>query len=194
MKELNSAIALSDWNRKGFPSMALMTTTVSLGYDWLNTTLDGEMKKKFNEAILNKGVKPGLIEYEKIKPGQKIPEGDWIYTANVNTIINNCGMMIGALAIARDFPQASANTIYYASSSLSNALRSFPLSIIQEIKERDEVSLFFTVNSMKFALNRDFGLSTSLGYKLIKQSFEESGKLKLNQQEKFIYKYITELQ
>jgi hypothetical protein len=71
-------------------------------------------------------------------------------------------------------------------------LRSFPLSIIQNIREQDEVHLFFTVNSLKFSLNRDFGISTSLGYKLIKQSFEESGKSRLNQQEKFVYKYITE--
>jgi hypothetical protein len=189
-KEMEQATSLQSWQPQNFTTLSLMTLSVALGYDWLNTSLDGETKKKYNEAIYSKGLKYGLVEYEKVKPGQKIQEGDWINSATSSSVINNCGMLLGALSIARDFPQASANTIFYASNSLSGALRNFPLSIVQEIKKSDEINLFLTVSALKFALNRDFGISNSLGYKLINQSFKESSSDDLSEQQLFVYKYL----
>ena len=95
-KEILTAAAFPDWNPSNFLDTAEMTHALAIGYDWLYGYLDDESRTAVSEAIVEKGIKPALKDYEdRIR---------WtVYQFNWSQVCNG-GISIGALAIADEEP------------------------------------------------------------------------------------------
>lgn len=57
IRELDAACALKDWNPKHFLDVGEMCTAVALGYDWLYPALTAEQRKRYEDALIEKGLK-----------------------------------------------------------------------------------------------------------------------------------------
>ncbi len=55
--ELDAACALKDWNPSHFLDTAEMSTAVAIGYDWLYPALDAKQRKRYEDALLEKGLR-----------------------------------------------------------------------------------------------------------------------------------------
>jgi hypothetical protein len=56
IRELDAAAALKDWNPSHFLDTAEMATAVSIGYDWLWTSLTEIQRKRYEDALMEKGL------------------------------------------------------------------------------------------------------------------------------------------
>ena len=116
-KELFAVAAFKDWNPSHFLDVAEMTTAVALGYDWLYDDLTPQERTTLRHAIIELGLKPGLVVYQK---------NNWwaAATHNWNQVCNG-GMTVGALAIADEEPPLAARIIEYGRKSIPKAMASF---------------------------------------------------------------------
>jgi hypothetical protein len=95
-KEIFAAAAFPNWNPSHFLDTAEMTHALAIGYDWLYDYLDEESRATVRDAIIDKGMKPALREYE-----ERIR---WtVYEFNWSQVCNG-GISIGALAVADEEP------------------------------------------------------------------------------------------
>lgn len=56
--ELDAACALKDWNPSHFLDTAEMAAAVAIGYDWLYPSLTPEQRRRYEDALIGKGLKP----------------------------------------------------------------------------------------------------------------------------------------
>lgn len=56
IRELDAACALKDWNPKHFLDVGEMSTAVAIGYDWLYPSLTAEQRKRYEDALIGKGL------------------------------------------------------------------------------------------------------------------------------------------
>jgi hypothetical protein len=118
--ELLAAANFTDWNPSHFLDVAEMTAAFALGYDWLHPALSESERKTVREAIVGKGLKPGLVVYA----GRSRFHQWHVARHNWNQVCNG-GMILGALAIADEEPALAAEILTYAKNSLPNAMASF---------------------------------------------------------------------
>lgn len=94
-EELRAICTFPSWHPPHFLDVAEMTNAAATGYDWLYDVLPEEEQRTIRTAILEFGIRPGLMQYR----------------ANVNwsqPFANNWGqvcaggLILGALAIAKD--------------------------------------------------------------------------------------------
>ncbi len=57
IRELDAACALKDWNPSHFLDTAEMSTAVAIGYDWLHPALSPDQRKRYEDALLDKGLR-----------------------------------------------------------------------------------------------------------------------------------------
>ncbi|MGC4046590.1 MAG: heparinase II/III family protein [Armatimonas sp.] len=119
-KELFAAAAFPDWNPSHFLDVAEMTAAFAIGYDWLQAALSESERKLIREAIVEKGLKQGLLAYAGKGKGTKWPTAKH----NWNQVCNG-GMILGALVIADEEPALAAEILTNARKSLPNAMASF---------------------------------------------------------------------
>ena len=102
--EMLAAAAFSDWNPSHFLDVAEMTTALAIGYDWLHADLTTEHRAVVRQAIVDKGLKPGLAAYAA---------GAWWAVEGRNnwTQVCNGGLLAGALAIADEEPAMAARVL-----------------------------------------------------------------------------------
>jgi len=158
--EMLAAAAFSDWNPSHFLDTAEMTHALALGYDWLYSYLAPTDRKTIREAIVEKGLKPGLASYNK--------ESSWAHVSyNWNQVCNG-GMTLGALAIADEEPEISRQVIDYARSSIVMAMRSYaPDGGWEEGPGYWDYATVYTtyfLAGVESALGTDFGLSQMPGF------------------------------
>lgn len=109
--------AFQDWNPSHFLDTAEMSHAVGVGYDWLYGYLDEPTRSTIRQALIAKGLKPGLEVYTK--------NGWWVTSEyNWNQVCNG-GMIIGALAIAETDPSYAEQIVPAAIKSLPVALKSY---------------------------------------------------------------------
>ena len=97
VKELRAVCAFPDWHPAHFLDTAEMTHAVAIGYDWLYPALTPADRTRIRQAIVDKGLSPGLEVYRK-------GEGWSKSVHNWNQVCNG-GLTIGALAIADEEPE-----------------------------------------------------------------------------------------
>jgi len=116
-ENLLQVCAFQDWNPSHFLDTAEMSHAVGVGYDWLYGYLDGETRSTIRQALIEKGLKPGLEVYAK--------NGWWVTSEyNWNQVCNG-GMIVGSLAIAETDPSYAERIIPMAVKSLPIALKSY---------------------------------------------------------------------
>lgn len=115
--EMLAAAAFADWNPSHFLDVGEMTAALALGYDWLQPALSPEARASIREAILKKGLQPGLAV---IKSGKGFPkvENNW------NQVCLG-GLALGALVIAEDEPATAAAILEGARANIQHGLKPY---------------------------------------------------------------------
>lgn len=161
-QEIQAAAQFPDWNPRHFLDTGEMTHAFAIAYDWLYDVWNAEQRRIIREAILQKGLEPGLKSYR----------GEWNFGWWVKSPYNwnqvcNGGLTLGALAIADE-----AETV--ATEIVEGALRSLPLALASYAPDGAWVegpgywnyATAYTVvmlAGLQTALGSDFGLSRSPG-------------------------------
>lgn len=115
--EMLTVAAFPDWDPPHFLDVAEMTTAMSFGYDWLYGDLSEPDRKVIRQAIVDKGLKAGLIEYQAQR---------WWSLASHNwALVCNGGLAIGALAVEEDEPELSRDILKRAMESARRPMKSF---------------------------------------------------------------------
>lgn len=116
-ENLLQVCAFQDWNPSHFLDTAEMSHAVGIGYDWLYSYLDEATRAIIRQALIEKGLKPGLEIYAK--------NGWWAKSEyNWNQVCNG-GMIVGSLAIAETDPSYAERIVPAAVKSLPLALASY---------------------------------------------------------------------
>jgi len=97
IKELDAACALKDWNPSHFLDTAEMSTAVSIGYDWLYPTLSPEQRKRYEDALLDKGLRVVLKVHGK--------SSWWVGPGNNWSQVCGSGMLLAALTVRERDPE-----------------------------------------------------------------------------------------
>ena len=114
-KELLTVAAFGDWNPPHFLDTAEMTAAVALGYDWLFDALPVATRTTLRQAILEKGIKPGLLPHNN----------SWkTATMNWNQVCFG-GLTLGALAIADENPDIARQLLTLARQDNPNGLKPY---------------------------------------------------------------------
>ena len=121
-KDLLTVAAFSDWNPPHFLDTAEMTAAVALGYDWLFDALSPATQTTLRQAILEKGLTPGLTGHNS-----------WYRaTMNWNQVCFG-GLTLGALAIADENPGPAGELLTLARKDNPNGLKPYaPIGIYPE--------------------------------------------------------------
>ena len=98
-QEVLAAAAFKDWNPKHFLDVGEMTAALALAYDWYHDRWDAETLATLREAIVKKGLKPGLRG------------GWWVEATNNWNPVCHGGLALGALAIAEDAGDIARQTL-----------------------------------------------------------------------------------
>jgi hypothetical protein len=116
-KEMLTAAAFPDWNPSHFLDTAEMTAALAIGYDWLFASLSPADRATVRQAIVDRGLKPGLAVYRKEKGWHRVSH-------NWNQVCNG-GMTVGALAIADEEPALAREILKQARKSIVLAMHSY---------------------------------------------------------------------
>ena len=100
IRELDAACALKDWNPSHFLDTAEMSTAVAIGYDWLFPALSPEQRKRYEDTLLDKGLRV---------VGKVHPKTSW-WTGATNNRSQVCGagMALAAEAVKERDPELCA--------------------------------------------------------------------------------------
>jgi hypothetical protein len=157
--ELDAAAHFRDWDSGHFLSTAEMTAGFAIGYDWLYNSWTESQRQIIRQAIVDLGLIPGLAVY---RSGKRWP------TWNNNwNIVGNCGLALGALAVADESPDIAGEV-------LARGLASAPLCISQFAPDGawgegpmywENATLFTAMylDSLKTACGTEFGLGDMAG-------------------------------
>lgn len=162
---LLTVCAFPDWNPSHFLDTAEMSHAVGIGYDWSFDWLSEPSRATIRNALVEKGLKPGIAVYE---PGAA---GGWWTRSEFNwNQVCNGGMIIGALAIAETDPRHAQFIIPRAIASLPKALRSYdPDGAWMEGPGYWGYATHYTafgLCALQTALGTDFGLSDMSGLRV----------------------------
>ena len=113
-KDMLDAAAFVDWVPSVYLCTAEMTTALALGYDWLFDALPATTRAMLRQAILEKGIKPGL---PSSNTWQKA-------TMNWNQVCFG-GLTLGALAIADENPEVAREVLTLARKNISYGLKPY---------------------------------------------------------------------
>jgi hypothetical protein len=116
-QEMLAVAKFSDWHPPHFLDVAEMTNAVAIGYDWIYGTLSSEDRSTIEQAIIKKGLEPGLKIYHS-KRGWHTNTNNW------NQVCNG-GLTAGALAIADRDPDIARQIIQNARQSIAVAMKQF---------------------------------------------------------------------
>ncbi len=155
-KEMLAVAGFSDWNPSHFLDVAEMTAALAIGYDWTYEALDHQARETIKQAIVEKGLRTSLGEH-------------WWITAthNWNQVCHG-GLVLGALVVAEDEPDLSAQII-------ERALKYIPLAMAEYAPDGayPEGPSYWgygttynvvLISALQSVLRTDFGLTESEGF------------------------------
>jgi hypothetical protein len=156
-KDLLTVAAFGDWNPIHFLDTGEMTTAVALGYDWLFDALTPATRATLRQAILDKGLAPGLSGHNS-----------WFHaTMNWNQVCIG-GLTLGALAIADEKPEVAREFLTLAQKNNPNGLKPYaPIGIYPEGPGYWSYGTTYQVlmiSALQTALGTDWNLSKHSGF------------------------------
>lgn len=155
--ELEAAAGFENWNPSHFLDVAEMTTALAIGYDWLYEDLSPDTRQRVREAIIEKGLKPGLA----VKKGWYRHDNNW------NQVCIG-GLCLGALAIADEEPELAAEFLQRARKNYRHGLEVYgPDGIYPEGPSYWSYGTMYSVMmiaSLQSALNDDWGMTDQAGF------------------------------
>lgn len=159
-KEMEAVAAFPDWNPVHFLDTAEMTHALALGYDWLYDRWSDQQRRVIREAIVSKGLRPGL---------KACDDGVWWVRSWSNwTPVCHGGLASGALAVADVEPDLAARVVHEAVCGVLPAMQAFAPdgggregATYWEYAARYNIVL---LASLETALGTDFGLSAIEGF------------------------------
>jgi hypothetical protein len=95
--ELDAACALKDWNPSHFLDTAEMALAVAIGYDWLFETLDPQQRTRYEDALIDKALRPAHAVYQKNRWWSR-PGNNWSQVCGT-------GIALAAAAVAERDPE-----------------------------------------------------------------------------------------
>ncbi|MCH2664382.1 heparinase II/III family protein [bacterium] len=114
-----------DWNPSHFLDTAEMSHAVGLGYDWFYHALDEDQRETIRNGLIRNGLQVGVDAYGgdgENEPKRNRPFGWWKDCDHNWNQVCNCGLVVGALAIAESDPEYARRIIPEAVESLPRAL------------------------------------------------------------------------
>lgn len=108
-----------DWDPKHYLDTAEMTTAVAIAYDWLYKALPASTRKLVKNSIYRNAIVRVLKEYEEGGPNS------WAKRETNWNVVCNTGMVLGALAVAEDYPQETECILENAAKYMPNCLKHF---------------------------------------------------------------------
>ncbi len=160
IREMETAAAFVDWNPSHFLDTAEMTAALAIGYDWLFDEMTAEERKTIREAMIAKGLQPGLKVYRS--------GGWWTKSDNNWNQVCNGGMVLGALAIAETERELATEVMRFAIKSIPLALTVYrPSGAYPEGPGYWHYGTEYTcvtLAALRTALGHDFGLGDAPGF------------------------------
>jgi hypothetical protein len=117
VKELRAAALFPNWNPQHFLDVAEMTHAFAIGYDWLYAGLAQADRDWIRSAIVEKGLDPALLDYKDLAA--------WVMANHNWNLVCNCGVAMGALALADEEPDRSRAVLRNAFDSIPRALATY---------------------------------------------------------------------
>ena len=115
VKEMLAVSDFADWNPDHFLDVAEMTAALAIGYDWLYSDLDEQVRTRIKESIKHKGLLPSKNgSYNK-----------WLGNSNNWNQVCNGGLSLGALAIFESEPDLAREILQRALKSLELPCREY---------------------------------------------------------------------
>lgn len=108
-----------DWDPPHYLDTAEMTTAVAIAYDWLYDALPASTRQLVKKTIYKNALSRVLKEYKTGGPGS------WAKRETNWNVVCNTGMVMGALAVAEDYPQALDSILCNAARYMPNCLKHF---------------------------------------------------------------------
>jgi hypothetical protein len=160
--ELFAAADFPHWNPEHFLDTAELCTAFAIGYDWLHDSISTSDRNRIREALLRKGLLPGLELQQK--------PAWWVSVRhNWNTICNG-GLAIGALALTDEEPDLAAKILDTSLGKMPLALDAFgPDGAWDAGPHYWEYTAWYgalTFDALATALGTDAGLSDRGGFHL----------------------------
>jgi Heparinase II/III-like protein len=115
IRELDAACSLKDWNPSHFLDTAEMSTAVAIGYDWLFPALNPEQRKRYEDTLLDKGLRV---------VGKVHPKTAW-WTGATNNWSQVCGtgMALAAEAVKERDPELCAALVKHGDELIAKCER-----------------------------------------------------------------------
>lgn len=117
IREIEAAIAFSDWNPSHFLDVGEMALAVAIGADWLWEDLDEDLRKRVLGALKGKAILPSLDEEH--------PDNWWIYYDNNWNPVCHAGLVASALMLAESEPDLARRVITRAIKALPASLKAY---------------------------------------------------------------------
>jgi len=156
-KDMLDAAAFVDWVPSVYLCTAEMTAALALGYDWMFDALPAATRATLRQAILEKGIKPGL-------PSTNIWQKA---TMNWNQVCFG-GLTLGALAIADENPEVAREVLTLARKNIFYGLKPYmPDGIYPEGPGYWSYGTTYTVlmiSALETALGTNWDLPASPGF------------------------------
>ncbi len=160
VKELRAAALFPNWNPQHFLDVAEMTHAFAIGYDWLYPDLSDVDRDWIRGALIDKGLDPALAAYKQ--------PASWVTDDNTWNLVCNCGVGIGALALAEEEPDRARRILDSAFESLRRGMGTYgPDGGWPEGPGSWNFGTRYVVHllaSLESALDNDRGLSRTRGF------------------------------
>jgi len=158
--EMLAAARFPDWYPKHFLDTGEMSATLGIGYDWLFDYLSPEERRLIREAIVTKGLEPGIAGLSAGGRLQRL-HNNWVQVCNG-------GLTIGALAVADEAKDKAAAIITLSRAPMAKIMQLFaPDGGFEEGPTYWNYATSYNVMylaALESALGTDFGLSQSRGF------------------------------
>ncbi|MDH6534616.1 hypothetical protein M2101_001289 [Parabacteroides sp. PM5-20] len=159
--ELVNVCGFPNWNPQHYLDVAEMTTAVAIGYDWLYADLEDTTKELIVQSIKTKALDLAIKEYAVGTAGS------WAKRETNWNVVCNTGMVMGAMAIAEEYPELTETIIRHAVKYTPNCLQHFaPDGVCYEGPAYwgyTNIYLSLLLSVLNSNLGQDFGLSALEG-------------------------------
>ncbi len=157
-KEMLAVSSFSDWNPSHFLDVAEMTMAVSIGYDWLYSSLPESTRSTVRKAIIEKGLNPSLLP----------ANSGWVEASHNWNQVCNAGMTFGALAVYEDEKELAEKIIARATRSITLPMKDYePDGAYPEGYSYWGYGTSFNImfiSALEKAFGRDCGLEINPGF------------------------------